>query len=320
MLQFLTLLVVFVAITGLIYGSYVFFNRRRLAASDAIIERLKEVELAVVSSQSILRDDTVSDLPVLDRLLASRKWTQELAHRLHRAGSKMSPGSFILRTALAAGIGFIAGALVRPGVILAAVGAVVGAAVCFAWLSMRVKARALHFQEQLPEALDMLVSAMKAGYSLQAGMKFVGDEMGAPIGPEFMRFYEEQRLGVEVRAALLAMQQRVNDLDFRMFVIAVLIQRESGGNLSEVLSRISALMRERAALKGEVASLTAESKMSGRILAVLPVVVFLVIKLISPEFTQPMTSSEIGPWILGAAAGSVVIGYFVMMRIADIEL
>ena len=166
----------------------------------------------------------------------------------------------------------------------------------------------------------MLVSAMKAGYSLQAGMKFVGDEMGAPIGPEFMRFYEEQRLGVEVRAALLAMQQRVNDLDFRMFVIAVLIQRESGGNLSEVLTRISSLMRERAALKGEVASLTAESKMSGRILAVLPVLVFFVIKLISPDFTQPMTSSAIGPWILGGAAVSVLVGYFVMMRIADIEL
>ncbi|MEQ1691763.1 MAG: type II secretion system F family protein [Gemmatimonas sp.] len=320
MLQFFTLLVVFVATTGLLYGSYVFFNRRTLAASDAVVERLREMEQAVVASQSILLDDTVSDLPVLDRLLAPQKWTATLAGRLHRAGSKMSPGSFVLRTALAAGIGFIIGALLQPGLLLALASAAIGAAVCFAWLSSRESSRAQTFQEQLPDALDMLVSAMKAGYSLQAGMKFVGDEMTAPLGPEFMRFYEEQRLGVEVRTALLAMQHRVNDLDFRMFVIAVLIQRESGGNLSEVLGRISSLMRERAALKGEVASLTAESKMSGRILSVLPVLVFLVITLMSPDFTKPMTSSVVGPWILAGAVVSVVLGYFVMMRIADIEL
>ena len=127
-------------------------------------------------------------------------------------------------------------------------------------------------------------------------------------------------LGVEVRTALLAMQHRVNDLDFRMFVIAVLIQRESGGTLGEVLGRISVLMRERAALKGEVNSLTAESKLSGRILSVLPVVVLAVIMLMSPNFVQPMLVSPLGPWLLGAAGGSVVIGYLIMMRIADVEL
>ena len=135
-----------------------------------------------------------------------------------------------------------------------------------------------------------------------------------------MRFYEEQRLGVEVRTALLSMQQRVNDLDFRMFVTAVLIQRETGGNLAEVLGRISTLMRERAALKGDVASLTAESKMSGRILSVLPLLVFTVISLIDSKFTKPMTDSTYGPMMLGGAVVSVLLGYFVMMRIADVEL
>ena len=116
------------------------------------------------------------------------------------------------------------------------------------------------------------------------------------------------------------MQQRIDDLDFRMFVIAVLIQRESGGNLGEVLGRISTLMRERAALKGEVISLTAESKLSGRILTVLPIFVFLLIMIISPGFTEPMLTSETGPWLLGGAMVSVFLGYFVMMRIANVEL
>ena len=96
MLQFLTLIAVFLGTTGLLYGGYIFLNRRKLAASDAMMERLREVEQATVASQSILRSDTVSDLPALDRLLASRKWTVTLAGRLARAGSKMSPGSFCL--------------------------------------------------------------------------------------------------------------------------------------------------------------------------------------------------------------------------------
>lgn len=320
MLQLLILLIVFVATTGLLYGSYIFLNRKSIAASEAVMERLREAELASVTSQSILRDETVSDLPVLDRFLSQRKWTAGLSTRLRRAGSKMSPGSFVLRTALASGIGFIIGGLSSQQLFFPLVLAVVSGSLCFVWLSIREKARAETFKEQLPEAMDMLVSAMKAGYSLQAGMKFVGDEMAPPLGPEFMRFYEEQRLGMEVRTALLAMQHRVNDLDFRMFVTAVLIQRETGGNLSEVLGRLSSLMRERAALKGEVASLTAESKMSGRIMGVLPLVVFGVVNLIDPNFVKPMTSSTVGPWILGGAALSVVIGYTIMMRIADIEL
>lgn len=320
MLQTLLLIAVFVATTGILYGGYVFFNRRTLEATDAVMERLREVEQALAVSQSLLRKETVSDLPALDRFLSKLKWTATLSQRLARAGTRMSPGSFVLRMALTAGIGFILGALVQPGVFVPLLGAGVGAALAFLWLASRERTLREKFNAQLPDALDMLVSAMKAGYSLQAGMKFVGDEMASPLGPEFTRFYEEQRLGVEVRTALLAMQHRVDDLDFRMFVIAVLIQRESGGNLSEVLGRISSLMRERAALKGEVISLTAESKLSGRILAVLPVLVFLVVMLINPNFVQPMLVSPYGLWLLGSAVGSVIVGYLVMMRIANVEL
>lgn len=319
MLQFLLLLLVFVATAGLLYGSYIFLNRRSIAASDAVMERLREVEQAMVLAQSILRDDTVSDLPVLDRLMSNRRWTGNLATRLRRAGSKMSPGSFVLRAALASGIGFIIGGLLSTTLVIPALGALLGGLSAFLWLSARETARAATFKEQLPEALDTLVSAMKAGYSLQSGMKFVGDEMAPPLGPEFMRFYEEQRLGMEVRTALLAMQHRVSDVDFRMFVTAVLIQRETGGNLSEVLGRISSLMRERAALKGEVETLTAESKMSARILSVLPLLVFVVINLIQPDFTRPMLASVVGQWLMAGAVASVLVGYVMMMRIANVE-
>lgn len=111
------------------------------------------------------------------------------------------------------------------------------------WLRWRQGRRLRAFEQQLPDALDMLVGAMKAGYSFQAATQFIGEEMIDPIGLEFARFYDEQRLGIDVRTALLAMQSRLDSLDLKMFVTAVLIQRETGGNLSEVLSNLADLIR-----------------------------------------------------------------------------
>jgi tight adherence protein B len=204
-------------------------------------------------------------------------------------------------------------------IIGAAIGTGIGLFLPIRWLGMKERKRLDSFQEQLPEAIDMLVSAMKAGYSFQAAMKFIGEEVPQPLGPEFARFYEEQRLGMEVRTALLALQERVNSLDLRMFVTAILIQRETGGNLSEVLGKISTLMRERSALKGEIATLTAESKLSARILGALPFVVFGMVNLLNPGFMRPMMQTSIGPWVFAGAALMVAFGYWVMMRIADIE-
>jgi tight adherence protein B len=151
-------------------------------------------------------------------------------------------------------------------------------------------------------------------------MKFIGEEVKEPLGPEFARFYEEQRLGMEVRIALLALQGRVDSLDLKMFVTAVLIQRETGGNLSEVLGNIGSLMRERAALKADIETLTAESKMSARILSLLPLGVFILINLINREFMAPMLASQTGILMFVAAGFSVMIGYWMMMKIADIDI
>jgi tight adherence protein B len=196
----------------------------------------------------------------------------------------------------------------------------VAAAVPFVWLQARRIKRATAFQAQLPDAIDMLVSSMKAGYSFQAAMRFIGEEVPAPLGPEFARFYEEQRLGVEVRTALMALQARVASMDLKLLVTAILIQRETGGNLGEVLEKISHLMRERVALKGEIETLTAESKLSARILSALPVVVFLMVNLVNPGFNRPMLDTAWGPITLVLAGCSVLMGYWWMMKIADIDI
>jgi tight adherence protein B len=161
---------------------------------------------------------------------------------------------------------------------------------------------------------------MKAGYSFQAAMNFIGEEMPAPLGPEFSRFYDEQRLGIDVRSALLSLQARVDSMDLKMFVTAVLVQRESGGNLGEVLANISDIMRERFALEGELVTLTAESRLSARILAALPLLVFLGMFALNPGFMRPMLQQTAGHVMLVLAGVSVAAGYLVMVRIADIDV
>jgi tight adherence protein B len=176
------------------------------------------------------------------------------------------------------------------------------------------------FEGQLPEALDMLVNALKAGYSLQAAMDFVGREFPEPLGPEFARFYDEQRLGIDVRTALLRMQERIATTDTRMFVTSLLIQRESGGNLAEILSTISNLMRERAAFRGQVATLVAEPKASAKVLSSLPPLIFLLLNWMDPEFTRPLLERQAGHYILMYAAVSTIIGYFVMLKLAEVDM
>jgi tight adherence protein B len=182
------------------------------------------------------------------------------------------------------------------------------------------RARLAKFEQQLPEALDMLVNALKAGYSLQAGMEFVGKESAEPLGPEFSRFYDEQRLGVDVREALLNLQERVGTADIKMFVTSLLIQRETGGNLGEILTNISNLMRERVAFRGQVATLTAEPKMSARVLSALPFAAFLLLSMMNRDFMRPLFTTPTGKMFATYAIISVIIGYFTMMKIADIDI
>ncbi|HJR43180.1 MAG TPA: type II secretion system F family protein [Gemmatimonadaceae bacterium] len=308
---------VFVATVILVVGGYVYWNRRTLDAANRARNRLDNAAEAARTA-SLLRDDAVSHLALLNRILAGRSFTDEITEQLRRAALNITAGAFLLSVILSTIVGIALGLLVR-GVIGGVVLGLIGGLLPVLWLRRRQRKRRLNFEAQLPEAIDMLVSAMRAGYSFQAAMNFIGQEMSAPIGPEFSRFYEEQRLGIDVRTAMTRLQERVDSLDLRMFVTAVLIQRETGGNLAEVLTNLSDLMRQRVAVRGQIETLTAEPKLSAQILSALPVLVFIVIWFADPNFMRPMITSDIGKLMLLMAAVSVVIGYSIMLSIADID-
>jgi tight adherence protein B len=309
---------IFLGTLAVIVGGYIFVNRKSLAEADLARERLSTPE-GVERTWRLLKDDKVSDLGFVNRLLAGKGWVEEVGYQLTQAGLEMKPGAFLMGWATFGAFMTFLGTMVLSGFFGYAI-VLLGWAGPFLWLRRKRKKRLRQFEVQLPDAVDMLVSAMKAGYSFQAAAQFIGDEMPPPAGPEFARFYDEQRLGIDARQALTNLQGRVDSQDLKMFVTAVLIQRETGGNLGEVLQNLSDLIRERIKMRGEIETLVTEPKMSARFLAALPVVVALVLSVVSPSFLTPMLQSPGGRMSLGIAALGVIIGYAIMMQIADVDI
>ena len=317
-MQGLVLLLVFFGTAMLVLGTYALINRRRLAAAAVLRQRMGDDGGVAVPTANILRDLKRSSLPALDHLLDSLAVSEALDYELRRAGASWSVGEFVLGSAIAASFLLLIGE--QWGLFAAWIGARVGAVAPFIVLRQMQAKRTKKFEEQLPDAIDMIVNAMRAGFSFQAALKFVGDEISAPLGDEFTRVYDEQRLGSDMRNALLGLQDRVGTLDAKMLVTSLLIQRETGGNLSEVLGGLATLIRDRGALRGQIDTLTAEPKFAGRVLALLPVIAFFALLYLNRPMMVPLMTTPTGRYILAYAVGSIALGYFVLMKIADIEL
>ena len=314
----LTLTAIFFATMAFVVGGYVLVNRRTLEAAEVARSRLRTTEYST-QTWRLLKEEKISDVPFLNRLLSGRSWVEGLSVQLMRAGSDLKPVTFLTAILISGIFGIILAG--KSSGLGAAFFMVAGWLAPFLWLRRKQKKRLQAFETQLPDAIDMLVSAMKAGYSFQAATQFIGEEMIDPLGPEFARFYDEQRLGVDVRTALVSMQNRLESLDLKMFVTAVLIQRETGGNLGEVLSSLADLIRQRIAMRGQIQTLIAEPKLSARFLAILPIVVFMILTLMNPHFFDAMTApGSIGRLVLMTSAIMVVVGYSIMMKIADVDV
>ncbi len=313
-----TLLVVFVGAFGLVLGTYVFLSRKRLARQATARRRIKEAQV-LGTGLTLLRDESASSIPVLNEWLQKSAHTVSLQRSIKQAGLHVKPATIILAAITLAILGLLVGSLQRGTLVGIAYGGL-GLFAPYMYLRFKRRRRIENFEAQLPEAMDMLINAMQAGYSFQAAMELVGNELLDPLGTEFSQFYEEQRLGIDVRSALLGMQDRIQSLDLKMFITAVLIQRETGGNLTEVLSNISRVIRERFRIQGELKTLTAQVRLSGKMLALLPIIVVGGVMLTNPKFIEPLFQEQAGHVILVVAAVSQVVGFILMRKIANIEI
>jgi tight adherence protein B len=323
MMTALLLMGVFVGALLLLVGGFTFLNRRKLAAADMVRSRLGgdlgTGSVRIEPPISILRDARVSEIPLLEQLLSGRGVSFWLAREIAQAGSRQRPGEVVLFVILSGLIGLTVGQWAVGG-IAALIGLVVGLPIPLLVLRQRKARRMRAFTEQLPDALELLINALKAGYSLQSALEFAGRETSAPLGPELIRFHDEARLGIDVRTALIALQERVGTEDVRIFVTSLLLQRETGGNLTELLGNISSLVRQRLAFRGQVDTLTAEPKLSAYILTALPFLVFAGVSLMSPGYMRPLLETKTGHSMIAYALISMAIGFFIMMRIADTDM
>ena len=190
----------------------------------------------------------------------------------------------------------------------------------FLFLLIQRKRRMSAFARQLPEALELVGRALRAGHSLAAGISLVGNEMPDPIRTEFARCYEEQNLGIPLEESLDSMTERVPNLDLRFFATAVILQRQTGGDLAEILDKIGSLIRDRFKIWGQIQALTGEGRLSGVVLLGLPPVLFLAMYKLNPEYITLLFTDPLGQKMLGVALVLQLVGALVIRKIINIKV
>ena len=314
---------VFVAVMLLLEGLYLMWKAYKGPEAKKINQRLRALSAAAdESAQAILlRQRMMSDLPFLDRLLYSLPRAHSLDRMLMQADLNWTVSRLLLTCAAFGTISFMLlwSWLVQP--LSFSLSVSLGATLLpFAYVVRRRAKRIATMERQLPDALDLLTRSLRAGHAFSSGLQMIGDEMSDPIASEFAAVADEVNFGVSLQQALVNLTQRVPILDLRYFVVSVLIQRDSGGNLTEVLTNLSRLIRERLKLMARVKVLSSEGRMSAWILGIMPFALGGVMTLGNREFMSAMWEDPIGISITRTMLVTMAIGFLVMRKIARIRV
>lgn len=260
-------------------------------------------------------------IPGLDRFLSGTARGTGLTRWIEQSGTKKASASRLILTALvfAALGGFVAAAAMRAPLAMP-FGAALGFAVPFLVLKMKRTRRLRTFEEQFPEALDLIARALKAGHAFATGLKMAADELPEPVGPEFKKTFEEQNFGLPLKDALDNLTHRIPLLDVRFFATAVLIQRETGGNLAEILENLGHVVRERFKILRQVRVYTAHGRFTGYVLLALPAVLGIALSFINPEHMNLLFRERIGHMLLLVALVMQTIGFLWIRQVIKIEV
>ena len=312
----------FILVLGIIGGLYWFFVLRPEQAEEAALHgRIGKAAPSGRLSHALLKDaGRLSDVGAFDRLLAqSGQLTGSLQRTIEQSGLKITLGTLLLCCACSAALAFF---LVSRLLNLTLIAAVIG--LCAAWLPIAYvryvrNQRMVKFEEQFPEAIDLLARALRAGHALTTGLSMVAEELPQPIGAEFKLLYDQQNFGLPLPQALKNFAERIPSLDARFFVTAVLTQREAGGNLSEVLDNLSSIIRDRFKVKRQVRVISAHGRITGWVLSALPTSLALFIAFTNPEKYRSFYTDPLGMQMIGFALVMQIIGVLIIRKIVQIE-
>jgi tight adherence protein B len=315
----------FLIVTVLLGGAWMVATAD--SSQDVVRRRMESVRKAerrgdVSQGLKLVRDEMLSSVPILHRVMLRWTWSTRLREYLLQAGMTMKPAKLILISAvLGLGTQFLTSFFFKTLPFLAT--ALLGIAAFFlpfALVAWKRKRRLRQFEERFPEALDLLGRAVRAGHAFTTGLEMIAKDSPEPVAGEFRTAFEEQNFGLPLRDALLNMTERIPLIDVRFFVTALLIQKETGGNLAEILDGLSRVIRERFRIFREVRVRTAQGRLTAGILIAMPIFMLIVLSIMNPSYTRVLFEDPNGPLVLMVAAAMQVVGSFIIWRIIQIEV
>ncbi len=318
----LFVIALFIAVVFLLEGLYMSWNASRGPVAKRIAQRLKLMSDQGKSGENphLLKQRVLSKLPALQRLLSHIPRIDTFDRWLEQSGLEMSMAR-LCAAALAcfAGLFALLWLLKVPVAVAAACGLVAGA-IPFAVVISAQRKRMRAIEEQLPDALDLISRALRAGHSFSSAIQMVGQELADPLASEFRIVFDEVNYGIPMQDALKHLSARVPGTDVGFFVVAVLIQRETGGNLAELLGKIATLVRERLRLFGQIRVYSAEARLSAWILGLLPIVLVLVLNIVNPRFMRILWTDPTGEKILAVISVMMIVGAIWMRKLIRIKV
>lgn len=315
---------VFVFGLFLVFGAYLVAThgsdakRARLQKrlSDALTHSAHTDDVEVV----LARNELMSEIPAINRALVELQAALQLKRMLDQADLHITPSRLIMFAGMAGVLGAMAAAVVTVSLLIILPAGLFAASVPFLHVWWKRKKRFEAFLEHLPDALDLMSRALSAGHAFSEAMQMVSSEMPEPIAGEFRKTYEEQNLGLSLKLALENLTQRIPLLDLRMCVTAVLIQRETGGNLAEILEKVAYTIRERFRIMGDLKTLTTSSRMSAWLLCGLPIFVTFAITFMNPDYMSILWKDKRGHMLIIVALSLQFTGMLIVRKILNIKI
>jgi tight adherence protein B len=315
---------VFLFALFLVLGAYLIATHASESKRSLLQKRLNEALLHSAHTEDIevilARSELMSEIPWMNRGLLRIQAALQLRRMLDQANLHITPSRLIMFSVMAGMLAGMAAAVISSSILLMFGCGLLASVLPFAHVWRTRKKRFESFLELLPDGLDLVSRALSAGHAFSEAMHMVSEEMPDPIATEFRKTYEEQNLGLSLKLALENLTQRIPLLDLRMCVTAVLIQRETGGNLAEILEKVSSTIRERFRIMGDLKTLTTSSRMSAWLLCGLPIGVSFVITVMNPEYMSILWKDPRGHYLIAVALLLQGTGMLIVRKILNIKI
>jgi tight adherence protein B len=301
----------------------VMFVTRPTVEEKRVRQRLDDIAVGKVEGldePDLLRQISYSDVAFLDNLFRQVGFTRRLRSTIAQANSSWTVGRLIATTLLIFAVSAWLATVLVPSAILGLVLAAGLAALPYISIVVQRRRRFRKFEETLPDAIDLMSRGLRAGHSVSAAIEMVSQEVADPTGSEFRKTFEQQNFGLPFREALEDLARRVPLPDLQFMVTAILVQKETGGNLAEILDKTGNVIRERARLKGQLQVYTAQGRLTSWILGLLPFIMFVLLSLVNPNYTRVLIEDPLGQKLVMVGMAMMLLGFYVIRRIVDIKV